>query len=226
MNEASTTATSNDSISEHLREMHGVKNRLAFAEFVFNLAFATAATACGVRRCFVEQSGATPELRSAFVRSDTQPRELKSEMKAELHAILDAARDDIIADGMPNTVTERLPDLVVSEFDVFLPAIVSAIETGRATPIVSAEVLKVLGRIRNPASHASRRWVLERALDLHSPFIRDGAGLGLARLADPSAIPYLRRAVENELNAQTRADLQLVVDELSENDGAPIPHSD
>jgi hypothetical protein len=58
--------------------------------------------------------------------------------------------------------------------------------------------------------------VLERALFSPWPFVRDGAGLGLARLGDPGAIPVLRKAVESETHAQTKADLQLVLDELSE----------
>jgi HEAT repeat protein len=129
---------------------------------------------------------------------------------------LDAARYAIIEDGMSNPINDRLPDLVAKDFNAVIPALLSVIEAQRTTPIVAAEVLKELGRLRNVASHASRRWVLERALRSPWPFTRDGAGLGLARLGDPNAIPALRRAAENEHNAEIRADLKLVIDELAE----------
>ena len=155
--------------------------------------------------------------------SSTQLREMTREMQARLDAILGAAHLDIIEDGMPNAINERLADLLVQDFKTVIPALVSTIETGRTAPIIAAEILKELGRVQNAASHASRLWTLERALSLPSPFIRDGAGLGLARLSDPDALPYLHRALEDESNAQARADLQLVINELSEtiSNGAP-----
>lgn len=190
----------------------GFGRTLANVTFPVKLA---AAGTYGVRQGFLEESAATQGIAGALAESSTQLHEMTPELRARFQAILDRARHDIIEDGMPNTVNERLPELIAKHFNAVIPALVSAIEVGRTTPIVVAEVLKTLGRIRNPASHASRLWVLERALNLSSPFIRDGAGLGLARLADPGALPYLRRAVETEPNAQTRADLQAVIDELS-----------
>jgi hypothetical protein len=176
-----------------------------------------------VRRCLVEQSSAT-QISGPFAESSTQIREMTPEMRIKLNAILDAARRDIIEDGMRNAINEHLPGLIAKDSDAVIPALMSVIEAGRIPPIISAEVLKELGRLRDAASHARRLWVLERALTLSSPFIRDGAALGLARLGDVAALPYLQRAIENEPNAETRADLQLVVDELNETvpDGAPV----
>jgi len=185
------------------------------AAFILNLA---AASTIGGRRCFLEPTAETQIIGGALTQSSTQLGEITLEIKAELDALLDAARDDIIEDGMRNAVNQRLPELVVKHFTTVIPALVSVIETERTTPTVAAEVLKELGRLRNAASHASRRWVLEHALKSPSPMTRDGAGLGLARLADPRSLPYLLRAVENEPDPQTRADLQLVIDELLECD--------
>jgi hypothetical protein len=206
------------------REPHSepVEFRRLLATVLLGLRLAAASTN-GVRRCFWEQSSATQIAAGAYAESSTQIREMTPEIKVRLDAILDAARRDIIEDGMYNAINERLPGLIARDFKAVIPALMSVIEGGRTTPIIAAEVLKELGRLRNDASHASRLWVLERALNQPSPYIRDGAGLGLAALGDPNAIPYLRRAVENDPNAQTRADLQLVIDELSEKmrDGAP-----
>jgi hypothetical protein len=138
------------------------------------------------------------------------------EIQARLDAMLSAARGDIIEDGESNAVTERLEELFLRDFRAVVPALAAVIESGRTLPIIAAEILKELGRMRDAASHGDRRWLLVRALSLPSPFIKDGAGLGLARLADPTALRYLHRAIETEADAQTRADLQLVVDELNE----------
>jgi hypothetical protein len=172
----------------------------------------------------MEESAATQITSGMVAESSTELRELAPEIKAKLDAMLDAARHAIIEDGMCNPINERLPALVAKDFNAVIPALLSVIEGKRTTPIVAAEVLKELGRLRSVTSHASRRWVLERALQSPWPFTRDGAGLGLARLGDPTAILALRRAVENEPNAQTRADLQLVIDELAEmiTDGTPV----
>jgi hypothetical protein len=221
MNEASTVDTSLRVPDREPRELTGFLRSLAGAAFVVRLA---AASTYGARQCFMEETAATQIIGGALAEGSTQLREVNPEIQPRLAAILDAARHDIIEDGMPNAVSEYLPGLLAKDYTAVIPALLSVIEAGSTTPIIAAELLKELGRLRNAASHASRLWVLERALSLSSPFIRDGAGLGLARLADPDALPYLRRAVEGELNAQTRADLQLVIDELSETmrDGTPL----
>jgi hypothetical protein len=130
--------------------------------------------------------------------------------------MLGAARHEIIEDGESNAVTERLEELFLRDSRALIPALARLIVGARTPPIIAAEILKELGRMRDPASHWDRRWLLERALSVPSPFVKDGAGLGLARLGDPEALRYLRRAIDAEADAQTRTDLQLVVDELTE----------
>ncbi len=128
---------------------------------------------------------------------------------------------------MHNSITVRLADLVKNDSASAIQAVSSTIESGSASPIICAELLKELGNIRDAASHRSRRWVLERALFSPSVFVRDGAGLGLARLGDPDALQYLRRALTNEHNSDARADLALVIKELDEivGDGSPSSNS-
>jgi hypothetical protein len=198
----------------------------SMAGMIFGLRLAAASTE-GIRQCFLEQSSGTQLMAGAFTLSSTGIPDLTPDSRAKLDAILDDARRDIIEDGMPNAITERLPGLIANDFSALMPTLMSIIEDVRIPPVIAAEVLKELGRGRNAASHASRLWILERSLGISAPFIRDGAGLGLARLGDASAIPYLRRAAENEPHAQTRADLQLVIDELGEigADGVAVTRS-
>jgi len=168
----------------------------------------------GVNRCIRDLSAPIGHSSGALVASSTQI--IVAAVEAKLDALLQAAREEDIEDGMQNSVSQHLPALVAGHADRVIPALVSMIEAGRTPPIVAAEALKELGHLRNGASHAKRRWVLEWALGSRSPVTRDGAGLGLARLGDPHSLRYLARAVENEVDPQLRADLQLVVDELVE----------
>jgi hypothetical protein len=44
--------------------------------------------------------------------------------------------------------------------------------------------------------------------------VRDAAGLGLASMRDPRAIPHVLDAIGRESNPELRADLELVVRDL------------
>jgi hypothetical protein len=206
-------------------ELAGFRKSLAAVLFISRLA---AASTAGIQRSLWLENSATQHFGGAHAESSTEFADLAPETRAKLEAMLQAACQDVIEDGMRNAITEQLPDLLARDPNAVIRALLSAIETSRTTPIIGSEVLKELGRVRGyMASHTMRRWVLERALLSPSAYIRDGAGLGLARLGDPSVLPSLRTAAENAADPQTRADLQLVIDELSEMvaDGAPLAHS-
>ncbi len=178
-----------------------------------------AATTLGTQRCFYREDTAGTRIIELHSESSTEPRKVSPELQARLDAMLDSARREVIEDGMKNAVTDQLPELFLRDFSAIIPALKVFIENGRTPPIVAAELLKELGQIRDFTSHNSRRWLLAWALTTASPFVRDGAALGLARLADPTTLHYLRRAIEMEPNAEIRADFQLVVDELAERVG-------
>jgi hypothetical protein len=220
VNETSLVETSITMLSGEPRNELTELRRASVAGFVFGLRLAAAST-YGARQCFLEHSSAT-QITTSYAESSTQNRAMAPDLRVRLDAVLNAASREIIEDGMNNSITESLPALIEKDSMSVIPGLVSMIETDHMAPIIASEVLKELGRISNPESHPHRLWLLEHALNLPSPFIRDGAGLGLASLADPSALPYLRRAVEIEKVPQIRADLQLVIDELNElRDGAP-----
>jgi HEAT repeat protein len=56
--------------------------------------------------------------------------------------------------------------------------------------------------------------LLESSIFRSSARVRDGAALGLAFLDDPHAIPYLKRAIENEKYSELREDMQMVLAQL------------
>ncbi len=136
-------------------------------------------------------------------------------MRAELDDLFSSAKNGPIEDGMANAVTETLPKLLSKYGDSLVAGLLSTLDAKHLSGLVAAEVLKTIGETRHGVSHSNRLWILEHALSSPSPAVRDGAGLGLARLGDPAALTYLRTAIQAENNHEIRADLQLVADELA-----------
>lgn len=175
-----------------------------------------AATTLGATRCFMREDTAGTQGIELVFESSTEMRKTTPELMAKLTSILDTARSQIIEDGGNNAITDRFAELFTRDYSALIPVLTAIIDNQRTPPIIAAELLKELGRMRHSASHESRLWLLEHALGMSSPFIRDGAGLGLARLADPAAIKYIQKAIEAEPNPDARADLKLVLDELAD----------
>ena len=119
-------------------------------------------------------------------------------------------------DGMENDVSRTLWRLLITHSALLVESLAAVIVTERVSPRVAAEALRHLGRFAHPPSHKDRLWLLERGLRSESPLGRDGASLGLAHLGDPSAIPYLRAAIEREPVASLRDDLRQVLDALQQ----------
>jgi hypothetical protein len=61
-----------------------------------------------------------------------------------------------------------------------------------------AEALRWLGLIRDPKTHAIRRWLLCDSLGASSVLVRDGAIVGLSYLNDPGTKNYLKLALSRE----------------------------
>lgn len=178
----------------------------------------------GARRCFLEPTSAT-SLTAPAADSSTASPEVSEEFRADLQRLVKAAREQPIEDGMSNPVTKRLQTILARHRSAMVPALVGVLESRQTPPIVAAELLKELGRIRDRVSHPHRLWVLAYALRAASPLTRDGAGLGLARLGDRDALTYLRAAIQREPLDEIREDLRLVADELAALDDDGVPGS-
>ncbi|MGA2600059.1 MAG: HEAT repeat domain-containing protein [Bryobacteraceae bacterium] len=188
--------------------------RKSVAVMVFQV---VSASSLGAQRGFLRETGES-DTRTIELISDssTKARQITPEIQARLDAMLHAACQQVIEDGKGNAITDQLAELFVKDYNAIVPVLITLIEHGRTLPVIKAEILKELGRIRDVSSHSSRRWILEHALSTSSPFVRDGAGLGLARLGDPAALKYLEKAVQDEPNVEIRSDLQSVVQELKQ----------
>jgi hypothetical protein len=140
----------------------------------------------------------------------------KLNVTQELTDLFFSAQEEFFEDGMDSTFALRLIELVVA---CGIP-VVKELERSIANPAInsetSEEALKAIGRINDPETYSARLSLLEYALASPEPRIRDAAGLGLASLDDPRAIPYLKRAVAKEEITQLRRCLQQVLDQLKD----------
>ncbi len=177
------------------------------ASVAFVIKIASASVAETHRRFLPVSSSTSPAIVAA---ADTSLRELAPETKAQLDSILEGVREELIEDGIANTITRKLPQLVANHYRSVLPAIAALVDGSRTSSAVTAEILKEVGRLRDATSHFERRWLLEHALWSRNPAARDGAGAGLAWLQDPAAAERVRAAAERETLPQLRADLEEV----------------
>ena len=76
------------------------------------------------------------------------------------------------------------------------------------------EALLQLGLNEDSATHTTRLAVLEESLKSGLVGLRDAAGLGIASMGDPRALPALHKALDRETSSRLLYDLHLVVEQL------------
>ena len=71
-----------------------------------------------------------------------------------------------------------------------------------------------MGLIEDSATHTTRLAVLEESLKSGLVGLRDAAGLGIASMGGPRALPALHKALDRETSSRLLYDLHLVVEQL------------
>lgn len=150
--------------------------------------------------------------------NSTTPRKANQNLKLRqtLRELFAAAKEEVFEDGYESEFSKQLVSLVPRYGDDAMEPIIRLIVNNQVNPEVAAEALRWLGEMEDPVSRPSRLWLLERSLYSSSSRVRDGAILGLASLDDPHAIPYLRRAIEQEPCFELREDMEQVLEQLLE----------
>ncbi len=152
--------------------------------------------------------------RAKHLENSTQPHKTSNLLSSRIESIFWAARDEVFEDGMESSFSREL-NSVVKEYGVdAIEVITGLIVYQIVNPEVAGEALRWLGRMEDLESYNFRRWVLERSLKLPSTRVKDGAILGLASMDDRHAIPYLKRAIEEEQCTELKADMEQVLEQL------------
>lgn len=116
----------------------------------------------------------------------------------ELYSIFRGAAGERFEDGMDSRFSLELKRIIRERGGAAVHAARAIMSGGRANHAVAAEALIWMGRMRDSATHRSRRRVLEWGLESPSPMVRDGAATGIEALDDPESILRLKRAARVE----------------------------
>ena len=143
-----------------------------------------------------------------------------------LRMVLDAGAAEAFEDGMDSEFSRALAECVLAGRSGAVEALGKLIEDGRAAPEVGGEALRILGAVSQPETRSARRLLLERHLLSDSPYLRDGAAVGLSELDDPAALPAVDRAIGKTKSALSRMRLSQLRTQLMETRGClSLPES-
>jgi hypothetical protein len=144
----------------------------------------------------------------------TVQQEGADDVSAKITNLFKLAREEDFEDGVESNFARELATLI-RRYEHEAVAVLSHFIVGElVSGEVAFEALRLLGRINHPPTYRGRLWLLERSLRCTSPWIRDGATIGLALLDDPSPAKYLREAIQRERIEELREDMEQVLLQL------------
>jgi hypothetical protein len=123
---------------------------------------------------------------------------IRTRLSGEIESLFAAAENESFEDGFDSVLSLELQRLVLRYGDMTLEIVSDLLREGRVAPQVAAEALACVGEMRNEATYAARRQLLERSLESPSHVTRDGAVAGLSNLCDPRTIGALQAAAQRE----------------------------
>jgi hypothetical protein len=136
------------------------------------------------------------------------------EIDQKIETLFGAAREQVFEDGMESDFSKELISLVKKYGNAAITILTRLIVTEQVNAEVASEALRWLGHMEHPKTYDNRLWLLEQSLFCSSARVRDGAALGLASLDDSHAIPYLKRAIQQENCTELREDIEQVLIQL------------
>lgn len=148
--------------------------------------------------------------------SDSSPREPRVDLYEAIAVDFAAAELEEFEHGMESAFSRGLERRMGESGLVAVEVFAHLITRELVSTTLAAEALKTLGSFDDPETYNYRRWLLERSLRCSQAVVRDAAGLGLASLDDPHAVPFLQSAVECEDNPDLREDLLQVLSQLED----------
>jgi hypothetical protein len=132
----------------------------------------------------------------------------------QIEYIFGEAKNEYFEDGMESRFSRKLISLIRKYKQDAIEAITCLIVYEKVNPEVASEALRWIGRMEHPESYMFRRWLLERSITLSSPYVKEGALLGIASMDDKHAIKYLQKAIETESCNELKADMKQVLEQL------------
>ena len=143
-------------------------------------------------------SGSTKIESHEWVENSTTEEEYPQGIENRINTLFKAAVKQDFEDGMESEFSRELLTLIRKYSSFAIAEIAYLITRERINSEVSAEALLWLGDMDHPATYKYRLWLLEKSISHSSARVRDRAILGLSFMADPHAIPYIEKAIDQE----------------------------
>ena len=143
----------------------------------------------------------------------------RKEIRSAMERAFRDGSQEVFEYGMESVFSRTLDALIRRHSNDAVAELGRILVQEQADLEVKEEALLRLGSIEHNPTHQSRLWLLTKHLQSDLVSVRDAAALGIAAMDDPSAIPYLRYAVQVEKSDRLRRDLQLVLDQLVDTRG-------
>lgn len=147
--------------------------------------------------------------------TSTEQLHITEYLGEQITDLYNAANGGLFEDEQIRSFSQGLSSLLNKFGDATITELAPFIIGEKASAESAAETLKCLSRYESRVAYNYRIWIMERALQSPSSWIRDAAGLALESMDDPTAIPYLKEAISKESNAGLCQYLQMVVEYLS-----------
>lgn len=125
------------------------------------------------------------------------------------------ARNEFFEDGEESLFAEEIEFYIRSYKVQAMEIITSIIINERASEVVVAEALKLIGQIQDNDTYKYRFWLLSRELEkADSIIIRHGALIGISELNDPGAVELLEKYLSNKSHDEITETASLVLRQI------------
>lgn len=159
-------------------------------------------------------TGETLESRRAsvgFGKTSTEPIPDSFHLDNQMAQLFHQFRDGFSDEEASNEFIDRLSSLVKHYGDAAISALAPFVIGNKASAETAAETLNCLSHMETLVSYSFRIWLIERALQAESSWIRDAATSGLEIMDDSSSIPYLQEAHRHESNSELQHYMESVL---------------
>ncbi len=137
----------------------------------------------------------------------TSHRPAPKTLSEQIELMFRAARYEVFEDGVESEFSNSLTAIVERFGELGVLELAGWLNGSQVATSVVAEALRWLGLIRDPKTHAIRRWLLCDSLAASSVLVRDGAIVGLSYLNDPATKNYLKLASSREPSEELCRDI-------------------
>lgn len=185
---------------------------------VFNLSMPASGSLWALQRqesgyvyyVMVRQSvGDSEELRPHFGQSTTA--RMNDVVRRRLMALLRSTHDEPFEDGSPSQLSKGLTALVSAHKSSVLNVLEDMIRDESIPEDLTSELLRIVGRLSDPATKDMRLRLLIANLRAPLPKIRMSTLVGLSLLKDKRAIPHLREQFVQESSTLLRERLERLI---------------